>query len=132
MLSAPSSCARRDITVNMVVPTSGNLLWKRTLPIALRGAREGRERLKPAGERMHAESGLAQRAGRGEAAFARCANKKILDTRGQQLRIGEQRGHGDVPGRGGRRGEFLGGADIDQLEPLLRGGAERGEAHLDG
>jgi hypothetical protein len=29
MLSAPSSSARRDITVKMVVPTSGNLLSKR-------------------------------------------------------------------------------------------------------
>jgi hypothetical protein len=29
MFRAPSSNARRDMTVNMVVPTSGNLLVKR-------------------------------------------------------------------------------------------------------
>src|SRR5450759_138419 len=126
MFSAPSWCARRDITVNMVVPTSGNLLWNRTLPIT------GRQRLQAAGKRMHAESGLAQRAGGGEAALARCANKKVLDPGAQQLGVGEQRGHGDVPGSGGRRGEFLGRADIDQFEPVLCRGAERGEAHLDG
>ena len=33
--------------------------------------------------------------------------------------------------RGGCCREFLGRADIDQLEPAFRGRIERGEAHLD-
>src|ERR1700690_1347620 len=105
MLSEPSSCERREITVNRVVPTSGSLLWKCTLPVARhrsRGACGGRKRLEAAGERMHAKSGLAQRAGGGEAAFARCANEQILDPGTEQFGVGEQRGHGDVPGGGGR------------------------------
>src|SRR5580658_1464995 len=115
MLRAFSSTARLDITVNIVVPTSGSLLMNRTSALQV---------FQSAGERTDREAALAQRLRRGQAALAGGAYQQRLAAGGKQPRIRQEFLHGDMPGAGGTDGHFLGGSNIDDLEPALGGGGQ--------
>src|SRR5450631_1892505 len=123
MFRAPSSNARRDMTVNMVVPTSGNLLVKRK-GLAL-------QRLQSAGERTHRKAVSAQFARRRQASFARGAYQQEFLSCSEQSGIRQQNGHGNVPrcGRPGRK--FFLGSDVDDFEPAPRRFSQRGQGNLD-
>src|SRR5258708_40039313 len=115
MFTAFSSAARRDMTVNIVVPTSGNLLANRTSALQV---------LQAAGEGTHDKAAFAQYQRRGQAALAGGAHQQRLAAVREQARIGQKLGHGNVPrGRGPLR-DPLGGAKIDDVEapPRARGG----------
>src|ERR1700722_17110613 len=112
MLSAPSSSARRDITVNMVVPTSGNLLLKCKV--------SGLQVLQAAGKGTHGQSAFAQFARCRQAALSRGAHQQELPPRGEQAGLRQQGGHGDVPRRGRTRRHFLPGANVDHLKAASR------------
>src|SRR5580698_8941611 len=113
MFKAFSSAARRDITVNIVVPTSGNLLVNRTSALQV---------LQAAGERAYREALLAQRLRRSEAALTGGAHQECLAAAGEQSRIRQELVHGDVPSGGGMGGHFLDGSNIDDIEAMLRSG----------
>ena len=121
MFRAFSSAARRDITVNIVVPTSGNLLVNRTSTL---------EVLQAAGERPYREAVLAQRPRRSQAAFTGGAYQQCLAAGGQPW-IRQELLHGDmqnrpVSGEGGRaRRHFLDSSNIDDLETTRRGSGQR-------
>src|ERR1700729_297392 len=100
MFKAFSSAARRDITVNIVVPTSGNLLANRISALQV---------LQAAGERAYREALLAQRLRSSEAALAGGAYQQCLAAAGEQPGIGQQLLHGDMPGGSGMGGHFLDG-----------------------
>src|SRR5580692_6904866 len=122
MLSAPSSSARRDITVKMVVPTSGSLESKRISAFQV---------LQPAGEGAHVEPALAQLPRRRQAALARGAQQEVLPSRPKLAGIRQQSGHGDVPSLSRTSRDLFGRADIDDLEPERRRIGQRGKGDLD-
>src|SRR5579863_4195154 len=124
MLSAPSSSARRDITVKMVVPTSGSLESKRISISAL-------QVLQAAGEGAHGEPALAQLPRRRQAALARGAQQEVLPSRPKLAGIRQQSGHGDVPSLSRTSRDLFGRADIDDLEPERRRIGQRGKGDLD-
>src|ERR1700679_3064709 len=115
MFSAFSSAARRDITVNIVVPTSGNLLVNRNSAL---------QSLQSAGERMYGEPAFAQDLRRGQTALTGGANQQCSTAAAEQARIGKQFVHRDMPRSSGVLGHFLGGSNIDDLEAALRGGGQ--------
>src|SRR5580692_9558778 len=114
MFRAFSSAARRDITVNIVVPTSGNLLVNLNSTLQL---------LQSARERMYRKSAFSQRLRRGAAAFTRSADQQCPAT-AEQARIRQKFRHRDMPRSSRVRSHFLGAANIDDLETLLRGACQ--------
>src|SRR5258708_13817541 len=88
MFTAFSSAARRDMTVNIVVPTSGNLLANRTSALQV---------LQAAGEGTHDKAAFAQYQRRGQAALAGGAHQQRLAAVREQAWIGQKLGHGNVP-----------------------------------
>src|SRR5258705_10434197 len=110
MFRAFSSIARRDITVKIVVPTSGNLLLNRKSTLQV---------LQSAGQRVRADSPLAQLLCSGQAALARRAHQQDVARGLEQSGVRQEIRHRYVPGAGGPRGNFLRGATIDYLEAPL-------------
>src|SRR5258708_21681463 len=110
-----SSAARRDMTVNIVVPTSGNLLVNRT---------SGLQVLQAAGERTHNEAASAQYQRRGQAALAGGAHQQGLAAVREQAGIRQKLLHGNVPRASGPLSDLLGGANINAVEAALSGRGE--------
>src|SRR5277367_3490285 len=121
MLSAPSSIARRDIMVKIVVPTSGSLLSKRMSVL---------QPLQAACKGADAEPQLAQLARRGEASLSGSADEQVLRVFCERRGIREKRSHGNVARRGRPDSELFRRAHVDEAE-RAGGFLERVERDLD-
>src|ERR1700685_580538 len=112
MFSAFSSAARRDMMVNILVPTSGNSLANRTSVL---------QSLQSARERMYRKPAFAQSLRGSQAALAGGANQQCRAAAAKQHRIAEQLVHRDMPRSCGAFDHFFGGSNIDDLEAALGG-----------
>src|SRR5258708_1564096 len=112
MFRAFSSAARRDMTVNIVVPTSGNLLVNRT---------SGLQVLQAAGDRTHNEAASAQYQRRGQAALAGGAQQEGLAAVRVQAGSRQKFLHRQVPPAMVALSDLTGGAHIKSGEAALAG-----------